>query len=680
MFRIQGSNIDRSVPLSSCRPEAVADLLDLGLPELEPVKRLLDGHRRQEAMLELLRHYRRRHARCAPGAGGESAPPRTGSARERGPIVVPSDPAAIAASIRAADAVVERTFQFIQYPPARYVGDMDWEWDPPGDIEWVAGMYRFPWVRPLAVAFALTGEARYPRAFVELVSDWVRKHPLETWTRTHPMYTFWEGFAWLDIQTGIRASNLCDAFPFLVHADAFTPEFLAILLASLHDHERKTLLIPLKRPHNKTVFELKGFAKIAAGFPEYAESRSWREHAVDRLGALVREQVTPDGVQREWSFGYHVAVVTDALDIWEALAVPEPARHRGVLDDLTRMMDYAFAMTTPELGCPMFGDAPRVGPPSPDRRTWAYAGFLERATEFTGDAKYCALARLDHAALPPPASAAFADAGMVVFRDGWGTDQLYCPFHCSPPGVSSHDQPDNGTFELYANGRWLMPDSGFYTYGHDDEKRSWHRQTRVHQTMTVDRADTSIAGRLVCWSSGTHGDAVVLENQSYPDLLHRRTVWFVARKWLVLLDEAAGDCPGAVELHFQLAAGGVETDAETSSAWTCFPDTNVLVWQGPESRTSLLVERGWHAWEYGSREERFALAFRASSPAPAAFVTLVAPFPGTRPPAVRLERVEGVEPGNVAVRAEVNGEGYLLRRTRKPGAGLSLEVVLERSD
>jgi len=79
--------------------------------------------------------------------------------------------------------------------------------------------------------------------------------------------------------------------------------------------------------------------------------------------------------------------------------------------------------------------------------------------------------------------------------------------------------------------------------------------------MAVNRADTAIAGRLVSWSSGVHGDAVVFENQSYPDLLHRRTVWFVARRWLLILDEAVGNRPGDVELHFQLASGGVETDA-----------------------------------------------------------------------------------------------------------------------
>jgi heparan-sulfate lyase len=72
---------------------------------------------------------------------------------------------------------------------------------------------------------------------------------------------------------------------------------------------------------------------------------------------------------------------------------------------------------------------------------------------------------------------------------------------CPPPGISGHDQPDNGTFELYAYGRWLMTDSGFYTYGHDKAARAWHRQTRVHQTLTLDNKDSKTDGRLRLWHS-----------------------------------------------------------------------------------------------------------------------------------------------------------------------------------
>ena len=80
--------------------------------------------------------------------------------------------------------------------------------------------------------------------------------------------------------------------------------------------------------------------------------------------------------------------------------------------------------------------------------------------------------------------------------------------HCSPLAISSHDQPDNGTFELYAYGRWLMPDTGFYTYGHDAEARAWHRQTRVHQTLTLDEKNSTDAGRHLLWRSEPGFDAL----------------------------------------------------------------------------------------------------------------------------------------------------------------------------
>src|SRR3712207_8035649 len=42
-----------------------------------------------------------------------------------------------------------------------------------------------------------------------------------------------------------------------------------------------------------------------------------------------------------------------------------------------------------------------------------------------------------------------------------------------------HCQPDNGTFELWFNGKNLFPDSGSYVYAGEGEvmaERNWHRQ------------------------------------------------------------------------------------------------------------------------------------------------------------------------------------------------------------
>ena len=113
------------------------------------------------------------------------------------------------------------SFEWGPYEPADYGEDIDWAWDPRGDIEWVAAMYRFHWAIPLASAYDSTRNEDYARAFVELTSDWIAKHPLEKRSVAHPVYEHWFGYPWLDIQTGIRATQLCRVFKSFVHAESF---------------------------------------------------------------------------------------------------------------------------------------------------------------------------------------------------------------------------------------------------------------------------------------------------------------------------------------------------------------------------------------------------------------------------------------------------------------------------
>ena len=601
--------IERDAALCSLPPEDVLSVLDLSGAGLEAARRACLESDRLTALGALLAHYRE----CFPL-----------------PEVAPELDDDILAE---ADCIARHVFRWGPYDPADYGEDIDWEWDPAGDIEWVAAVYRFYWAAPLAAAFAGTRDERYARAFIELTSDWIRKHPLETRLRSHPVYTNWHGFAWLDIQTGIRATNLCQAFRVMAHASSFTPEFLGVLLASLYDHQVKTERIPMGVVHNKAIFEQRGFVNVAHTFREFRDSKRWLCLGLERASENLLAQTTSDGVQTEWAFGYHCGVLRDALEMLQR------ARHSGVdvpdayRDRVKRMMDYLFAVATPELAGPMFGDSAREPATSDDRRRWQLYAMLVQATELLDDSKYRARAELDVDALPSPSGAAFPEAATYVMRDRWGPDQVYFALHCPAPGCSQwHDQPDNGTFELYAFGRWLMPDTGYYTYGHDPEGRAWHRQTRVHQTLTLDDADSAVAGRHLLWHSAPDLEALAVENDAYGGLTHRRTVWFVERRFFVLLDEAVGDASGQMELHFQFAPGSIEVDAPRRSVRTCFEDANVLLWTA--AAETMAEEQGWFAWSYGHRVRRPAVRVGLTACAPASAVTVLVPYRGRHEPAL----------------------------------------------
>ena len=619
--------------LHSLPAEEIFTRLDLDRPGLETVKANVEAGDRPGALAALLAYYRAKYPR-------------------------PDTPAqANSEDLEAADNAVNHVFQWGPYEAADYGDNINWEWDPPGDIEWVATMYRFYWAGPLASAYRATRDEKYARAFVELTRDWIAKHPLEKHTKTHPVYTSWRGFAWLDIQTGIRATNICQVFPAMVHGEAFTPEFLGILLASLYDHQVKTEKLPMGKVHNKAIFEQRGFINIAHTFPEFKDARRWLELALERTHETFLAQTTSDGVQREWSGGYHLAVLRDAVEIMgrmDAAGIPVPDDYRV---RVRKMYDYILAIATPDLGFPMFGDASRVWPMPEERSRWPLYSTLVGATDLLGDPRYAARARLECAHLPKQTSYAFHDAGMYVVRDGWGPKQIYFALHCSPPAITGHDQPDNGTFELYAYGRWLMPDTGFYTYGHDPEGRAWHRRTSVHQTLTLDGRDTKVAAKELLWHTAPDLDALVVENASYEGLIHRRSVWFVGKRFFVLLDEALGDAAGALDLHFQLAPGEARLDPERHAAATRSEEANVLIWAAPDAPIQMREEEGWFAWEYGHRTPRRAFCYRHAQHAPAAFLTLLVPYRGGKIPVVAAALPSRFHAGDDRVELDVTALG-----------------------
>ena len=82
-----------------------------------------------------------------------------------------------------------------------------------------------------------------------------------------------------------------------------------------------------------------------------------------------------------------------------------------------------------------------------------------------------------------------------------------------------HCQPDNGTFELWFNGRNLFPDTGAYVYAGSAEVmklRNWFRQTRVHNTLTLDgrnlETTQSVTG---LWQPEGKEQILVTENPGY---------------------------------------------------------------------------------------------------------------------------------------------------------------------
>ena len=256
----------------------------------------------------------------------------------------------------------------------------------------------------------------------------------------------------------------------------------------------------------------------------------------------------------------------------------------------------------------------------------------------------------------PPAQTAFAlpESGIYSLRSGWHRDAVCFVLKCGPDG-GWHSQPDNGTFDLYAGGRNLMPDGGCYIYSGDPENREWFRQTKVHKTLTLNDRNSRCAPRLMLWSPGERQDILVVENDSYENLTHRRAVFFIDKEYFVIVDEAIGAANGQTGIHFQLAPGNALFNEKDFSVQSDFKDgRNVLIRTLPQKGLKLIKEEGQVSFRYTKKEPRPAFVYQMDKTTGngVRFVTLVAPCTGDRTPDIKVTFPE--EPaGSPSIRLKI---------------------------
>ena len=86
-----------------------------------------------------------------------------------------------------------------------------------------------------------------------------------------------------------------------------------------------------------------------------------------------------------------------------------------------------------------------------------------------------------------------------------------------------------------------------------------------------------------------------------------------------------------------------------------------------DAPVTMEEEEGWFAWKYGHRKPRPAFRYRHAGVAPAAFLTVIYPYPGSHEPSVTATLPEGFRPGSdrVEIRVKNNTKTYRLGRDLK---------------
>ena len=594
----------QELSLNTTEIEKLLNRLNLNKPGLEEVKKLKDQP--GKAANQLLNYYRSRSFVEHP-IDSELKDDKLGDCATEKDIKVAND-------------ALEHILVGQPSYPAHFCGeDIDWSTQPVSDKEWVWQLNRMSFWSAMGRAYWHTGKEKYAGEWAEQLIDWVEDNPRDG---SHE-------YAWRSIEAGIRGHRWTNLFQRFLDAPSFTPAVLVTFLNSLYDHA-SYLMTQYSKGSNWALMEAEGLAFIAMTFPEFEDSEEWRDEAIARFNKEIKNQVYPDGHQRELAWGYHMGSVGWFLRTYnlakmngQANAFPE-----SYLQTVEKMCEVPVKLGFPDGSNPQFGDS-WTGEPGEnwdELKKWAQIfdreDFLYVATNGKKGSR------------PDKTAFALEESGLYPMRSGWNKDDICLVLKCGPDG-GYHCQPDNGTFELYAGGRHLMPDAGSYIYSGNPEARAWFRQTKVHQTLTLDGKNSTYAPNLLLWDPGIGVDKLVVENASYQNLTHRRAVFFVDQKFFVILDEAYGEATGNVDIHFQLAPGEASYDFRDFTVNSDFDEGwNVLVKSQNSQNMKLQKEKGQVSFEYTKKQPRPAFRYRVfkeEKERGVRFVTVVAPYQGSKP-------------------------------------------------
>ncbi len=429
----------------------------LDAPEMAEVKKALGAGDAKGAWEALLKHYRGRKKPVDPRISGWS---KTGEK-------------AVARAVRGAARNLSAW---------RVKGKVDWEHGkrPPRKMwenYWGRNRLRFlgSWV-PAAVA---SGRADLRQAAARTFLEWYRdcpppKLPVKGWWRQSV-----DGFAWREIEVGIRGRLLLSVFMASRGWKDVPAEFHRSLLVSIQQHmdylsSHFAKMGPRKGNHQAHHAP----ALVAAGvlLPEFKSSAAWKRLGLRILREHVKLDHDPQGVQKENSPSYHAGVLGLYLDPYEVLTSNGGKPPEWMARSLNLMADFLLHSTAPDGRLVPLNDCW----PSPSQ------ALRQRVGKVLGRPDMLAVEDGGKAAgaKPPPTSRAFKHAAFAFMRSAWDKTAT-CVVLDASNHASGHWHAGKPNLVIHAGSQVLACDPQLGNYDDPSFYRYFHT-ARGHNTVLVD--------------------------------------------------------------------------------------------------------------------------------------------------------------------------------------------------
>ena len=551
----------------------------------------------------------------------------------------------------------------------------DWEVNPTfnGYREWTWQLSRHPEFVTLAQAYEWTGDEKYARQYVHMITSWIDQCICPESISGYATKT------WRTIEAGIR---MLGSWHIAIHTFLKSPSVDAHvwtqIFRSVYEHVYR--LRGFRTSHNWLIMEMGGLVNIAVLYPFFRDAKEWFDDGMQTLEKELYVQLYPDDFQYELTTGYHgcnIGNYNNVIALCHTFGIPVPESF-GV--GVHRMYDLYPKLCRPDLYVPSLNDGGEFWVP----------GMAQKALRaYPDDAVFKWFATERKEGTPPAyLSTVMPYSGLVVMRTGWDEGAIWGFLDGGPFGFA-HQHEDKLNFELYAYGASMLPDAGSYAYD-VSAQRAYILSTRSHNTGLVDgfgqrrrefykwneedieKKATELSYRKtedyeIAASSYTdgYGTKKVPDGRLYPefadlaeqqgepffvDATHTRKVIFFRKGWrgippfFVLLDDfTAKEGKHSFEVSFQLTADPTSVEngktvvrfanGASLSLISCVYPTLTVGQYEPE----YMGWRSIHA--QGAHEHQPAAVVRfAKSGEAAQFATLVLPRPDGEVPDLKVTR------------------------------------------
>ncbi len=368
--------------------------------------------------------------------------------------------------------------------PVKFDDEINWEFQPYDDNEWIFALNRHRYWISLGQAYSLTQDPKYAKTFAYQINHWIENATSEQTTTT-----------WRTIEVGLRCEYWLKALQHFVNCEFLTDVLLEKIYDSLIEHAQVLLLADrdFATISNWGILENHGLINVGV----VLSIANYVDAAKQRLELQARIQIMADGTHWEQSPMYHNEVLHCLLD---AISI---AKKAGItFSDEFMGLVYKASLVNLKWKKPNHNEFLQGDSDDFDLRDMLtlsayifndgvlkFGGYNELDFQNVWELGKAGIDTYDRivTANPDFVSAFLSDSGNYYLRSSWQENANTLHFSCGTLG-GGHGHNEKLHFDLSAKGEDIIVDSGRFTYV-DTPQRLELKSASAHNAIVMDDID-----------------------------------------------------------------------------------------------------------------------------------------------------------------------------------------------